>query len=215
MKFNKIIYSISGILFFVGLVMYSQSLESTSAQGVFLMILSVTILVVMLFKRMFQKITQMSEEGEREIQAYNEKRELFGIPNNAKSIKVLASGENSRFKVFNNSECKVWLDSNMLNLYHDEVLTGIEIDDIKCFARIGDIKQGEYSLSNAIAGYLLLGVAGAVIGSKKKDIDNRQTVLIINEEKEEDCLILSSDSYEILLSIIPRKELTVANQIAG
>lgn len=215
MKFNKIIYSVSGILFFVGLVMYSQSVESTSVQGVFVMILSVIILVIMLFRSVLQKITKMNEEGEKEIQAIKEKNELFGIPYNVKSIKVLAGDENSRFNVFSNSECKVWLDSNILNLYHDEVLTGIEVDDIKCFARVGDIKQGEYSLSNAIAGYLLLGVAGAVIGSKKKDVDNRQTVLIINEGKEDDCLILSSESYETLLSIIPRKELTVSKQIAG
>lgn len=99
-------------------------------------------------------------------------------------------------------------------MYHNEVLTGIEVDDIKCFARVGDIKQGEYSLGNAVAGYLLLGVAGAMIGGKKKAIDNRQTVLIVNEGKEDDCLILSSESYEVLLSIIPRKELTVSQQIS-
>lgn len=215
MNFNKIIYSVSGILFFVGLVMYSQPEQPTIINGIWMMVLAVAIVVIMLIRGGAQKVVTMTVEGEKTLQAYRETNERFGIPGNVKLINVVATDEKSRFSVFNGSDCKTWVDNGMLNLYHNEVLTGIELDDIKCFSRVGDIKQGEYSLGNAVAGYLLLGVVGAVIGGKKKSIDNRQTVLIVNEGKEDDCLILSSESYEVLLSIIPRKELTVANQIAG
>lgn len=214
MKIRKITYQVGGGLFLIGLILNCQTEETIKSKAILIMFIAVIILLIRLFKDAIQKINKMTEDGKKDIQAYKEKHERFGIPYNAKSIKVLDSDNGSRFKVFNDSECKVWLNNDMLNMYHNEVLTGIEVDDIKCFARVGDIKQGEYSLGNAVAGYLLLGVAGAMIGGKKKAIDNRQTVLIVNEGKEDDCLILSSESYEVLLSIIPRKELTVSQQIS-
>ncbi len=167
MQIGKMIYQLCGGLFLVGLILNCQPDDSLKVLAGFFMFLAVVVGFIRLLKDAMKKITQMTKDGEKDILDYREKHERFGIPYGVSSIKVLDSGTDSRFKIFNGSECKAWINEDMFNIYHDEVLTGIEIKDIKCFARIGDIKQGEYSFSNAVAGYLLLGVAGAIIGEEK------------------------------------------------
>lgn len=96
--------------------------------------------------------------------------------------------------------------------------TIISIESIKFFTRDGEyrvdniVEGGGVNLTGAIVGGVIAGGAGAIVGGRKKvttttkEIDERKTYLYYKENNEEKRLVLFSESYDVLLKLIPNKD---------
>lgn len=111
----------------------------------------------------------------------------------------------------------------------------IKIESIKYYDRNGDYRVdavtegGGVNVGNAIVGgivgaiigAILMGVMGMIVAfgigallagrnktiTKNKEIDNRKTYLYYSEDNEDKKIIFTSKDYEILLKLIPEKEM--------
>lgn len=119
-----------------------------------------------------------------------------------------------------------WSENNTIYLvnndYHNDLgLFNIQFKDIICFSRYGDfytsidIKGGDSSFGMAALGYLIAGVAGAIIASRNsvssKTVihDERETLLFIRENDEEKYIFLEPKFYDFLMHILPNKEIGI------
>lgn len=117
----------------------------------------------------------------------------------------------------------VWQENELLyfvnqNYKNDIGLIGINIKDITCFSRYGDlytslnINGGDSSYGRATLGYLFAGPAGAIIASRNSISsttqvhDNRETLLFINEGDNEKFIFFAPEFYDFLMHIMPNKE---------
>ncbi len=100
----------------------------------------------------------------------------------------------------------------MYKLVHQGKYANFKMDEIQFFSRVGDVQRGGKSLVGAVAGDMLFGVGGAIVGSQKKDIDNRQTILQVGTGVNKAMFILSPDAYDKMLKLIPTKEYNVVMQ---
>lgn len=100
------------------------------------------------------------------------------------------------------------------NFYQKEVITA-NIKEIISFNIVGDaytdVKGGGSSLGGAVAGAVVAGGAGAVIGSRKKvqseRVDKRNTLITIKKNGQIENIFLPPTAYEILLKLIPEKDI--------
>ncbi|QPW61997.1 SHOCT domain-containing protein [Clostridium botulinum] len=140
---------------------------------------------------------------------------------------------------FNNIILKAWIDNNNLcfaGINYMDNIKRFEIPkkSINSFLRQGDvynevkisggnIEGGGSSISGAIIGGAMAGGAGAIIGSRKKikseeinseniRIDKRQTILEYMENEEYKHLFFDSYAYDILIKLIPEKEIEFVKQ---
>lgn len=179
-----------------------------------------------------QEIERLAE-NELRIQKEKEKNEFLkanNITSNTSKIRVIDSGEYHKFK-FRNEEVYI-----LKNNEHLEFLTTlyksnnkkviIPIKNIISFKRFGDIHSytditggggGGSSIGGAIIGGVIAGEAGAVIGSRKKTdeiktknivVDKRVTIVEINDDNNLYYITLESKDYEVLLKLMPSKEIT-------
>ncbi len=115
----------------------------------------------------------------------------------------------------------------MANTYNnslDGTLPDIEKIDVEYYDSSGDayssIAGGGSSLKGAIAGAVVAGGAGAIIGSRNKITteihDNRKVLLVYKSDSDNFCntksLILEPDAYHSLLTHYPLKNKAYLNQ---
>lgn len=112
----------------------------------------------------------------------------------------------------------------------------IPIGNIKYYDRTGDYRintvteGGGVNIGNAIIGgivgaiigAILMGVMGMIVAfgigallagrnktiTKNKEIDNRKTYLYYSEDNEDKKMVFTSKAYEVLLKLIPEKEMS-------
>jgi len=137
---------------------------------------------------------------------------------------------NSKF-----SSVIVWINDNILNLVDSdlglECKGGVKIplSNIKSYIRKGDFRTemritggggGGSSIKGAVIGDVIAGPAGAIIGSRKKTeaiktenvvIDERETIVQIHYNDERKFLFFDSKTYDVLLKIMPEKEISFAD----
>lgn len=118
------------------------------------------------------------------------------------------------------NDCIDFINSN----YKDDIgIIKIPLSDIICFSRFGDfytsleVNGGGSSFGRAALGYLMAGPSGAIIASRNgvnsETIvhDNRETLLFIKEDGEEKYIFFEPKFYDLLMHIIPNKEITYVN----
>lgn len=178
-----------------------------------------------------EKVLQRENERIKIEQYRNENR----IPSNTMIVNCKKSSFN---KKINNNQLFIWIEKDKLCFAGKQYYMGIkriEIpkDNITSFLRQGDVynelkisggkvEGGGSSIGGAIVGGVIAGGAGAVIGSRKEvkgeeikseniRIDKRQTILefIVNDKYEH--LFFDSDAYDILIKLIPEKEVQLVN----
>ena len=160
----------------------------------------------------------------------NEFLKANNVTSNTSKIKIIDSGEyhklnfkNEEVYILKNNESLEFL-STVYNSNNKKVI--IPIKDIVSFKRFGDIHSytditggggGGSSIGGAIIGGVVAGEAGAIIGSRKKTdeiktknvvVDKRVTIVEINDNNNLYYITLESKDYEVLLKLIPSKEIT-------
>lgn len=128
----------------------------------------------------------------------------------------------------------MWVEDGLINLL-DKRIDGVGkhsllIDNILSFTRQGDVHNetiieggggGGSSISGAVVGGVIAGEAGAIIGSRKKVnpitsknivVDKRQTIIEYKDNDNIRYIFLNSEAYDILLQLIPNKEITFVNK---
>lgn len=156
---------------------------------------------------------QQGKEDAQKMNAYHKENK---IPYTAQEIKMYI-GE---YKVSYN----IWKEGCNLN-FANSYNTGqcskksIDIENIISYNIIGDaytetnVIGGGSSLTGAVVGGVIAGGAGAVVGSRRgirtenKRIDNRKTVITYNEDGTIKNIFFSPETYEILLRLIPEKDI--------
>lgn len=103
----------------------------------------------------------------------------------------------------------------------------IDIDNIVSFNLVGDaytetnVTGGGSSIKGAIIGGVIAGEPGAVVGSRKKIeskttmVDNRKTILTLNENEQVKNMFFSSTTYEKFQKLIPEKEYSYISSISS
>ena len=146
----------------------------------------------------------------------------YSIPVSCPKTKV--SQASDKYSSYNNKDTFIWLHDGslmmvamqpsipMYKLVHQGKYDSFKMNEIQFFSRVGDVQRGGKSLVGAVAGDMLFGVGGAIVGSQKKDIDNRQTILQVGTGANKAMFILSPDAYDKLLKLIPTKEYNVILQ---
>lgn len=146
----------------------------------------------------------------------------YSIPVSCPKTKVLQASD--KYSSYNNKDTFIWLHKGslmmvamqpsipMYKLVHQGKYDSFKMNEIQFFSRVGDVQRGGKSLVGAVAGDMLFGVGGAIVGSQKKDIDNRQTILQVGTGANKAMFILSPDAYDKLLKLIPTKEYNVILQ---
>ncbi|BFN03516.1 hypothetical protein [Clostridium tetani] len=152
---------------------------------------------------------------------------------------IINCKRSSLIKTINNNELYVWLVEHKLcfaGKHYSMKINRIDIpkNNITSFLRQGDVynelkisggkvEGGGSSIGGAIIGGAIAGEAGAVIGSRKEikaeeiksenvRVDKRETILeFINNDKYE-YLFFDSLAYDILIKLIPDKEIQFVNQ---
>jgi hypothetical protein len=177
------------------------------------------IMIVLLFISIIGNFARAGKESEA--------KELYDIPANTKviTLKELNYNDIELPSNLTGYTSLIWKDD--LNLYlvakpmfcKDYGKVEIPISKIAYYTRIGDFytvtKGGGSSITGAVAGGVIAGGAGAVVGSRKsvdtKEIDKRITVLkVIDYNGEEKIIKFSSESYDIFFGLIPDKEKSVS-----
>lgn len=155
----------------------------------------------------------------------------YEVPRNTSDYKVITYFRGHP-KLCNQLSYMVWIKDSNWNLVDSNLgLTcegGVKIplDNIKSFTRKGDIRTetrisggggGGSSIKGAVIGEMLAGPAGAIIGSRKKNdaiktenvvIDERQTIMEIEQHDERRFLFFDSKAYDVFLQMIPEKEIS-------
>lgn len=102
--------------------------------------------------------------------------------------------------------------------FYFELHAKIDIDKINYYTiqgdkyAITDIQGGGSSLGKAVVGGAIAGGAGAVIASRKgvtsttEVVDDRRTMIYYEDGNEKSIIVLSSEAYDYLLSVLPEKE---------
>lgn len=160
----------------------------------------------------------------------NEFLKVNNITPNTSKIKIVDSGEYPKLN-FTNEEVYILKNNESLEflatLYNsNNKKVAIPIKNIMSFKRFGDIHSytditggggGGSSIGGAIIGGVVAGEAGAIIGSRKKTdeiktknivVDKRVTIVEINDDNNLYYITLESKDYEVLLKLIPSKEIT-------
>ena len=171
-------------------------------------------------------------------------REQINIPEKAKEITYYKSSENSPIKL-TNSKNKVYIWKSEGNIFFfpcnpagidsisiaDLRINTIPVSQIEYFSKRGEIFReskisggggGGSSVGGAVAGGLIAGEAGAVIGSRKKvneikseliTHDTRETFLNYFDNNERHSLFFDIDAYQIFNDWIPEKEYNIVHAI--
>ncbi|GAA0076214.1 hypothetical protein UT300005_05920 [Clostridium sp. CTA-5] len=112
--------------------------------------------------------------------------------------------------------CTTYFYKNNPNNIVEKII--IPIKNIKFFTRDGEyrvdniVEGGSINLPGAIIGGVIAGEAGAVLAGRKKiktsqkEVDKRQTYLYYIEDNQDKRIIFDSDTYNILLKLIPNKD---------
>ncbi|NRT88873.1 SHOCT domain-containing protein [Clostridium beijerinckii] len=99
------------------------------------------------------------------------------------------------------------------------VKTIIPIENIKFFTREGEyrvdniVQGGGVNFKGAIVGGVIAGEAGAILAGREKitttqkEVDKRQTYLYYIDNNQEKRIVFFSESYDLLLELIPNKEI--------
>lgn len=129
------------------------------------------------------------------------------VPHNAKVIEC------------EGRETYLWKELSLLKLCATNSSStwkeNILINDIVSYNIIGDaytnVTGGGSSIKGAVAGAVIAGNTGAVVGSRKEvkseRVDNRKTVLTYKEMGKVKTMFFSPNTYEILLKLIPQKDI--------
>jgi|GEM_PF-5628811 len=154
---------------------------------------------------------------------------INNIPIDADVVKCIDGGE---FQDISNKGIYIWTDRRFLYLISNDYNNAnnrkhcIPIQNIKYYTISGDIYNkvdvnsnisgGGSSFKGAIIGGALAGSTGAIIGSRKPvnvnvkttntRIDERETILVIDNKYRVDRIILRAFAYKILTKLIPEKD---------
>ena len=186
---------------------------------------------------MLEKIKELKQA---KIATENTKRtnyiEKYNIPNITKNIFCIeADFLYSNVRNVRNTELLIWKDNKDMyftesNYKNDIGKYEIRLENIISFVRQGDVYTetnvtggggGGSSLTGAVLGGVVAGGAGAVIGSRKKTtsiktetkrIDDRKTILEYEYLEEKHYMFFDSATYEVLLKLIPQKEINFSNK---
>lgn len=186
--------------------------ENGELKGIGFLLIFIDIVALFLFfiGLVIGKTDSLIEESEKEIAEIKATAELFGIPPHTKEIQFISIPDSSRFCIFKYKSCKIWRKGNELNFYYNKILSTIDLKDVKYFVRVGELEQQKPSSGDIATGFILFGVLGAAMASRESTIDKRQTILVISEkDDQEEFLVLTPESYESLLFIIPEKEFSL------
>lgn len=179
------------------------------------------------------KYEQDSIKRNQKIKAYREK---YGVSDNSTLIKYISGIEEFEFNIKNSlvesiarnmQEYHFWKSDKYINIISSHDICGkisvknhakLDTDKIKYYTiqgdkySITDIQGGGSSLGKAIVGGAIAGGAGAVIASRKgvtsttEVVDDRRTMIYYEDGNEKSIIVLSSEAYDYLLSVLPEKE---------
>jgi len=175
---------------------------------------------------------------------YDEHRKQVSIPETAKEITYLKSSSRSPIELANKKQkVYVWKSENNISFFpcspetvgsiylYTLKINSVPISQIEYFSKRGEIFRenkisggggGGSSIGGAVAGGLIAGETGAVIGSRKKvneikseliTHDTRETYLNYFDNNERHSLCFDIDSYQLFNDLIPEKEFSIVNAI--
>lgn len=183
-----------------------------------------------------EKKTQEKEMLDHSNSAYKASKESVTIPGSAKSVLCVNNGGYSGVVTGVPHYC--WVDESALHLFPIEPSNdnfqsfsgisrfGARIDfaSIDKFTQEGEVYRetkvsgGGVNVGGAVAGGVLLGGAGAILGGReqiKSDViehDSRQTQLFISKPNDLE-ISFSVDSYRTFQQLIPFKEGQVVDEV--
>lgn len=173
------------------------------------------------------------EKSYAKIRAYREK---YGVSDDSTLIKYISGIEEFEFNIKkslvesiarNMQEYHFWKSDKYINIISSHDICGkievknhakLDTDKIKYYTIQGDkyattkIEGGGSSLGKAVVGGAIAGGAGAVIASRKgvtsttEVVDDRRTMIYYEDGNEKSIIVLSSEAYDYLLSVLPDKE---------
>jgi hypothetical protein len=211
-KNNKVLLGCGLIV--LGMIFFLGGCAKLSDGGTTGMIIGGIMILSSLIPLTSHEIQKDNEDAQKK-DSYNK---INNIPYNASTIKKY----NGEYQAPYN----IWKDGESLQLVSTYNSGGyirhsINISDIISYNIIGDaytetnVTGGGSSLTGAVIGGAIAGGAGAVIGSRKKietetkRIDKRKTVLTYNEHGTTKNMFFSPETYEILLQLIPDKDINL------
>ncbi|MGH4125301.1 MAG: SHOCT domain-containing protein [Clostridium sp.] len=180
-------------------------------------------------------------ERQRTVNQMQKYETCNNIPHNTPTVKITKihwSKESSNtyyYHLWKNNNELVFHKTYRMSPKSNRSRIILPLQDIISFTREGDVytetntsggRGGGSSVGGAVVGAIVAGGAGAIIGSRKetgsiktetKRIDNRKTILQFKYENEnETCyMFLTSEGYDILLKLIPQKEIKFASKEIG
>ncbi len=188
-----------------------------------------------------KKLKIYNKESKEKQNIYNELNSLFGIPHDSKFSYHVTGLPITINKIFQGQVFYIWGEGDFLKfVLHEHSLykalkkgiigslntnknfsAEINLKDIIFFSRFGEFytltSGGGYNLSGAIIGGVIAGGAGAIIGSRNKieshAIDKRNTSLTYNENGNVRTIVFDTKAFDIFLSIMPEKEISVVNTL--
>lgn len=90
----------------------------------------------------------------------------------------------------------------------ERVIASFDMDEIKGFAKLSDIRRKNISIGKAIVGGVICGPVGAILGGLMgKDKDESQTILVVSKGANEHVIVLKKICYVSLKEMIPDKEI--------
>lgn len=201
----------------------------------FFIILTIMIFVIIIMitygnKESFKEYEERQLQNIKNKDNYNKENKISSTSKTVNYISGCSQIDKELKEMNKNSliEFNLWKDNNNLNLvsvFQNDSTNNIEysinINDIISFNIIGDsyvetnVSSGNSSIKGAVVGGIIAGRTGAIIGSRKeiktenKYIDNRKTVIMYKNDNEVKSILLSSNTYEILLNLIPSKNINI------
>lgn len=175
---------------------------------------------------------------------YNEFRKQVIISESVKEITYFKCSSKSPIELTNGKhKVYIWKADGLINFFPcapettDSIsfvtlkINSVPVEQIEYFSKQGEVFRenkisggggGGSSIGGAVAGGLIAGEAGAVVGSRKKvnDIkselithDTRETFLNYFIDSERHSLFFDNDAFQIFNDLIPEKEFSIVNAL--
>lgn len=217
-----------GVLFIIAAIVFALWVMAYLQDSIIAIVLGIVVVGGWLIYALYKEKNNSVSKPKEKIEKADDMKVIYkkyNIPVSCPKAKVLqVSDKYNKYSRYNNKDIFMWLNNGslmmvamhsstpMYKLVHQGKYDSFKMNEIQFFSRVGDVQRGGKSLVGAVAGDMLFGVGGAIVGSQKKDIDNRQTILQVGTGANKAMFILSPDAYDKLLKLIPTKEYNVILQ---
>lgn len=199
----------------------------------------------------YNQQTTENEKAIIQANALHEAREKYdaiskqiGVPETAKEIIYLKASKNSPIELANKQhKIYVWKMGSDIHFFPcspdtvDSIsfetlkINSVPVNQIEYFSKRGEVFRenkisggggGGSSIGGAVAGGLIAGEAGAVIGSRKKvneikseliTHDTRETFINYFVDNERHSLFFENNAFQIFNDLIPEKEFSIVNAV--